>query len=165
MPLYAPCTDYPEVHDHYRELVRNVMRECPDLGGMILYSGDSGTGICHSLSLYPGRNGPRFCMKDPPGEKIRRLVTTILTTARETNPDFRVYLGPYIWGEERVPTFAHGPEGVGSWEFFDKLLNKAHVVSTPGAGFGLAGEGFLRLTAFGLPENVKKALKRIADAT
>ncbi|MFC1780904.1 LL-diaminopimelate aminotransferase, partial [Planctomycetota bacterium] len=60
---------------------------------------------------------------------------------------------PYIW----VKT----PAGVSSWEFFDKLLNEAHVVTTPGAGFGAAGEGFVRLTAFGEPENVKEALERI----
>ncbi len=69
---------------------------------------------------------------------------------------YSVYGGlnaPYIW----VKT----PDGVGSWEFFDRLLNEAHVVCTPGAGFGSAGEGFLRLTAFGRPENVKEALERI----
>jgi LL-diaminopimelate aminotransferase len=69
---------------------------------------------------------------------------------------YTVYGGlnaPYIW----VKT----PNGAGSWEFFDKLLNEAHVVCTPGAGFGSAGEGFLRLTAFGQPDNVKEALERI----
>ena len=70
---------------------------------------------------------------------------------------YTVYGGlnaPYIW----VKT----PDGVGSWEFFDALLNKAHVVGTPGAGFGPAGEGFLRLTAFGKPDDVKEALERLA---
>jgi len=69
---------------------------------------------------------------------------------------YTVYGGvnaPYIWLKT--------PDGVGSWEFFDTLLNKAHVVSTPGAGFGSVGEGYLRLTAFGRPENVKEALERI----
>ncbi len=60
---------------------------------------------------------------------------------------------PYIWLKT--------PEGVSSWEFFDILLKKAHVVTTPGVGFGSAGEGYLRLTAFGQPENVKEALERI----
>jgi LL-diaminopimelate aminotransferase len=61
---------------------------------------------------------------------------------------------PYIW----VKT----PEGLGSWEFFDLLLNKANVVTTPGVGFGPAGQGYVRLTAFGEPANVKEALDRIA---
>ena len=69
----------------------------------------------------------------------------------------RVYGGvnaPYIW----VKT----PAGMGSWEFFDLLLERAHVVSTPGAGFGPSGEGYLRLTAFGRREETEEAMERIA---
>lgn len=61
---------------------------------------------------------------------------------------------PYIW----IKT----PAGLGSWEFFDKLLHDAHVVGTPGAGFGPSGEGYLRLTAFNTLENTKEAMERIA---
>lgn len=60
---------------------------------------------------------------------------------------------PYIWLKI--------PEGFTSWEFFDKLLGEAHVVGTPGSGFGSAGEGFFRLSAFGVRENVKEAVSRI----
>ncbi|MBN2138633.1 MAG: LL-diaminopimelate aminotransferase [Sedimentisphaerales bacterium] len=70
---------------------------------------------------------------------------------------YTVYGGvnaPYIWLKT--------PDGVGSWEFFDLLLNKAHVVGTPGAGFGSAGEGYFRLTAFGTVDNVAEALDRIS---
>ncbi|MCQ2186194.1 MAG: LL-diaminopimelate aminotransferase [Bacteroidales bacterium] len=59
---------------------------------------------------------------------------------------------PYIW----VKT----PEGLGSWDFFNRLLNEIHVVTTPGAGFGNAGEGFIRITAFGLYEDCVEAMKR-----
>ena len=45
--------------------------------------------------------------------------------------------------------------------FFDELLNRAQVVGTPGAGFGAAGEGYLRLTAFNTPENTLRAVERI----
>jgi LL-diaminopimelate aminotransferase len=61
---------------------------------------------------------------------------------------------PYIW----VNT------GRDSWEFFDLLLNKAHVVCTPGAGFGKCGEGHVRISAFNSRENVVTALERIAAA-
>ena len=47
-----------------------------------------------------------------------------------------------------------------SWEFFDMLLEKAHVVGTPGSGFGQNGEGYFRLTGFGTPENTQKAMER-----
>lgn len=62
---------------------------------------------------------------------------------------------PYIWLKT--------PDGISSWEFFDKLLNEAHIVGTPGAGFGPAGEGYLRLTAFGSHEDCIEAMKRIEN--
>lgn len=61
---------------------------------------------------------------------------------------------PYIW----LKTPGH----MSSWEFFDVLLNQAKVVGTPGSGFGAAGEGYFRLTAFGTYENTIEAMKRIA---
>jgi len=63
---------------------------------------------------------------------------------------------PYIW--MRVP------EGLGSWTFFDALLARAHVVGTPGAGFGPHGEGYLRLSAFNARERVDEAIARIRRA-
>jgi len=69
---------------------------------------------------------------------------------------YSVYGGvnaPYIW--VRVPA------GQTSWGFFDKLLHDAHVVGTPGSGFGSCGEGYFRLSAFGLRENVEEAVQRI----
>lgn len=60
---------------------------------------------------------------------------------------------PYIW--------LKCPKSMGSWEFFDFLLNNAQVVGTPGAGFGKNGEGFFRLTAFGSEETTKEAVERI----
>jgi LL-diaminopimelate aminotransferase len=80
---------------------------------------------------------------------------TICTSLRKYG--YKVYGGvnaPFVW----VKT----PEGVSSWEFFDILLQKAHVVGTPGAGFGAAGQGYLRLSAFNDPANVKEAMERIA---
>ena len=61
---------------------------------------------------------------------------------------------PYIWFKT--------PEGVGSWEFFERLLHEIHVVSTPGVGFGPAGEGYIRLTAFGTRENTIAAMERLS---
>ena len=60
---------------------------------------------------------------------------------------------PYIWLKV--------PGGMTSWQFFDKLLKEAHVVGTPGSGFGSCGEGYFRLSAFGFRENVEEAVKRI----
>ena len=60
---------------------------------------------------------------------------------------------PYIWLKT--------PDGMGSWEFFDKLLKEANVVTTPGAGFGPSGEGYIRLTAFGDADATREAVARI----
>ena len=60
---------------------------------------------------------------------------------------------PYIWLET--------PGKMGSWEFFDLLLDKANVATTPGAGFGPSGEGYIRLTAFGDAQATKTAVERI----
>jgi LL-diaminopimelate aminotransferase len=53
--------------------------------------------------------------------------------------------------------------GMSSWEFFDKLLAEAHVVGTPGAGFGPSGERYFRLSAFGNRENIEEAVARIRN--
>jgi LL-diaminopimelate aminotransferase len=63
---------------------------------------------------------------------------------------------PYVW----VKT----PAGVDSWSFFDLLLSQAHVVGTPGSGFGAAGEGYFRLSAFNSRNNVNEAMRRIQGA-
>ena len=60
---------------------------------------------------------------------------------------------PYVW--------VRTPRGLGSWEFFDLLLSRANVVGTPGAGFGSCGEGYFRLSAFALREQVKEAVERV----
>ena len=63
---------------------------------------------------------------------------------------------PYIW--------MRTPKGLNSWECFDKLLTDAHVVCTPGSGFGAAGEGYVRISAFNSREKVEEAIPRICDA-
>ena len=60
---------------------------------------------------------------------------------------------PYVWCKT--------PEGMGSWDFFTLLLERANVITTPGAGFGPSGEGYIRLTAFGDAEATREAVSRI----
>ncbi|MDD6011853.1 MAG: LL-diaminopimelate aminotransferase [Oscillospiraceae bacterium] len=62
---------------------------------------------------------------------------------------------PYIWMK--------CPNGMGSWEFFDYLLEKIQVVGTPGEGFGKCGEGYFRFSTFGSPEDTKEAAKRLVE--
>ena len=60
---------------------------------------------------------------------------------------------PYVWMK--------CPEGLDSWAFFDKLLHKAQIIGTPGAGFGACGEGYFRLSSFGSPEDTAEAADRL----
>ena len=98
----------------------------------------------------------------PEGKKqIRTMVNYYMENARlmrqaMMDMGFTVYGGtdaPYLW--VRVP------EGETSWGFFDVMLHRAHVVCTPGVGLGPAGEGYVRLTAFGQHEATRQALERI----
>ena len=100
----------------------------------------------------------------PEGKKqVRATINYYMENARLmcealTDIGFKVYGGedaPYLW----VST----PKDMSSWDFFDWMLRSAHVVCTPGSGFGPSGEGFVRLTAFGTHENTEKALRRIAN--
>ncbi|MEM9537785.1 MAG: LL-diaminopimelate aminotransferase [Cyanobacteria bacterium P01_E01_bin.45] len=82
-----------------------------------------------------------------------RIIREQLTAA-----GLKVYGGvnaPYVW----VKT----PDGLTSWDFFDKLLNATHIVGTPGSGFGAAGEGYFRISAFNSRENVNEATRRIVE--
>ena len=96
-------------------------------------------------------------------EQIKQLVSFYLENAkiiREklTAAGLQVYGGvnaPYVW----VKT----PNGLTSWDFFDKLVNTCNVVGTPGSGFGAAGEGYFRISAFNSRENVEEAMKRITE--
>ena len=96
-------------------------------------------------------------------EQIKQLVSFYLENAkiiREklTAAGLKVYGGvnaPYVW----VKT----PDGLSSWDFFDKLVNTCNVVGTPGSGFGAAGEGYFRISAFNSRKNVEEAMKRITE--
>jgi LL-diaminopimelate aminotransferase len=95
-------------------------------------------------------------------KQIRTLIALYMNNAKViretlTTLGYTVYGGvnaPYIWLKT--------PDGLGSWEFFDLLLAKANLITTPGVGFGPSGEGYVRLTAFGDPDNVAIALDRIS---
>jgi LL-diaminopimelate aminotransferase len=102
----------------------------------------------------------------PEGQaEVRSLVDFYMENARIirehlTAAGLTVYGGvnaPYVW----VKT----PAGLSSWDFFDKLLHHCHVVCTPGAGFGAAGEGYCRISAFNGREQVVAAMERMQRLT
>ena len=73
-------------------------------------------------------------------------------------------IGLTVYGGDNAPyLWVKTPDGLTSWQFFDKLLSEAWVISTPGSGFGPAGEGYLRLSAFGHREDIIGAVKQIQE--
>lgn len=97
-------------------------------------------------------------------QQVRDLIEFYMTNARLlreglTSVGITVYGGvnaPYVWLKT--------PGGLSSWDFFDLLLEQGHLVGTPGSGFGAAGEGYFRLSAFNSRENVEAALDRFQSA-
>ena len=98
----------------------------------------------------------------PEGQKqIKEVIDAYLANAKIIRESliaqgFTAFGGvdsPYVWLKV--------PDGMTSWEFFDKLLDECHIVGTPGAGFGPSGEGYFRLTAFNTLEKTKQAMERI----
>jgi LL-diaminopimelate aminotransferase len=138
--------------------------------------GYDANGKAHSLnSLWNRRQTTKFngvsypvqvaaqAVYSPDGQReIKESIDYYMNNAdiiREslTNIGLRTYGGvnsPYIW----IKT----PE-MNSWEFFDTLLSQAHVVGTPGIGFGPSGEGYFRITAFNTQENTLEAMRRISN--
>ncbi|MEM9118381.1 MAG: LL-diaminopimelate aminotransferase [Cyanobacteria bacterium P01_F01_bin.56] len=96
-------------------------------------------------------------------KQVRQLIEFYLENARIireklSEAGIQTYGGvnaPYVW----VKT----PHGLSSWDFFDKLLHACNVVGTPGSGFGAAGEGYFRISAFNSRENVETAMQRIIE--
>jgi LL-diaminopimelate aminotransferase len=98
----------------------------------------------------------------PDGQKqVRDSIDFYMENARIIR-DGLAAVGLTVYGGQNAPyIWVKTPPGLGSWQLFDKLLNEAHVVGTPGAGFGPSGEGYLRLTGFGQREQTAEAVERI----
>ena len=112
---------------------------------------------------YIVQRGAEAVYSDQGQTEVKALVSFYLENAqmirdRLTEAGLKVYGGinaPYVW----VKT----PQGLSSWDFFDKLLQTANVVGTPGSGFGAAGEGYFRISAFNSRANVEEAMTRITQ--
>ena len=110
---------------------------------------------------YIVQRGAEAVYSEAGQSQIKALISFYLENAtiirqKLTEAGLAVYGGvnaPYVW----VKT----PAGLTSWDFFDKLLQTCNVVGTPGSGFGAAGEGYFRISAFNSRENVNEAMRRI----
>lgn len=95
------------------------------------------------------------------GRQCQKIVDYYMQNARLIRKTLSK-MGLKVFGGENAPyIWLKTPNGMSSWDFFEKLLQEAHVVGTPGSGFGPSGEGYFRLSAFGHRDNIKKALVSI----
>ena len=112
---------------------------------------------------YIVQRGAEAVYSEEGQSQVKTLIDFYMENARIireklTAAGLAVYGGvnaPYVW----VKT----PSGLSSWDFFDRLLSTCNVVGTPGSGFGAAGEGYFRISAFNSRENVEEAMRRIAE--
>ncbi|MFB2833444.1 LL-diaminopimelate aminotransferase [Floridanema evergladense] len=112
---------------------------------------------------YVVQKGAEAVYSEAGKAQVKALVSFYLENARIireqlTSAGIAVYGGvnaPYVWLKT--------PNNLSSWDFFDKLLQNCNVVGTPGSGFGAAGEGYFRISAFNSRENVEEAMKRITE--
>ncbi len=96
-------------------------------------------------------------------KECKKLVEYYMNNAKIIK-DGLLKMGLKVFGGENAPyIWLKTPNKMNSWDFFDKLLKEAHVVGTPGSGFGSKGEGYLRLREFGHKENVENAIKNIQE--
>jgi LL-diaminopimelate aminotransferase len=100
----------------------------------------------------------------PEGQaQIKALVSFYMENAKIIREQL-IAAGLHVYGGTNAPyVWVKTPNGLSSWDFFDKLLHTCHVVGTPGSGFGAAGEGYFRISAFNSRENVNEAMKRITE--
>jgi len=111
---------------------------------------------------YPVQRAAEAVFSDAGKSETRELTQYYLKNAALIRSEMSALGFECIGGENSPYIWVDGKRD--SWEFFDRLLNEAGVVCTPGAGFGKCGQGYIRLSAFNNYENVQKAMGRIKDA-
>ena len=113
---------------------------------------------------YVVQRGAEAIYSDEGKSQIDDLISFYMTNAKLLREGLQA-AGMTVYGGENAPyVWLQTPNGVSSWDLFDQLLNKAHVVGTPGSGFGASGEGYFRLSAFNSRENVNEALERVKSS-
>ena len=97
----------------------------------------------------------------PEGRQQTKALIDFYMTNAQLLVDGLTSVGITVFGGKHAPyVWLKTPNDMSSWDFFDKLLQKGHLVGTPGSGFGAAGEGYFRLSAFNSRENVETAIER-----
>jgi hypothetical protein len=138
LPRYTMAQDHPIVQRHYREALQKLMRAVPDLSYMSVWTNDSGAGFEHTASLYVGRNGGPYLIREwrnhdkvaqAAGQSIGRYLRNLRAAAAELNPDFDVILRiePFKVEHDHIKTEMGGHV---TWEAPSLLVRGYHVPYT-----------------------------------
>ena len=112
---------------------------------------------------YIVQRGAEAVYSDAGKAQIQALVNFYMENAAIIRKKL-IAAGIEVFGGENAPyVWVKTPNGLSSWDFFQKLLETCNVVGTPGSGFGAAGEGYFRISAFNSRENVEEAMRRIVE--
>lgn len=112
---------------------------------------------------YPVQKAAAAIFTEEGKKEVAEIITYYLENARIMKESLSV-VGYEVFGGENAPyIWVKTKNGMKSWDFFDKVLNEANVVGTPGSGFGPSGEGYFRFSAFADRENVLEAMERIKN--
>ena len=111
---------------------------------------------------YPVQKGAAAIFSEEGKAQVNALIEHYMGNAKLLR-EAATELGLAVYGGENAPyVWIACPEGVSSWDMFDKMLEEAQVVVTPGSGFGSAGEGYFRVSAFNSRQNVQEVCKRLS---
>ncbi|MEY2536302.1 MAG: LL-diaminopimelate aminotransferase [Verrucomicrobiota bacterium] len=110
---------------------------------------------------YPVQRGAEALYSDSGRQQVRELVSHYMGNAGILREAVR-QIGLKVFGGTNAPyIWVKGPEGLTSWQTFDRILNELNVVVTPGRGFGAQGEGYFRISAFNSRENAEEVARRL----
>ena len=169
-PRYNLTTAHPVVLDHYSEMLEKIMRAAPNIDYMVLWANDSGAGFEYTSSLYVGRNGGGYVIREFKGDdaiikaaadNIIRFMKTIRDAGRRVNPDFKCVLRSEMFYDEREKIWAGAEEG---------LEMEVHSLASRGFDLGYAHPSydwhrdFLLTSLFNQFADEEKPLKEQLEA-
>ena len=123
-PRFTLTLSHPAVRWHYAELMRRLMREVPELGYIYLWTNDSGSGFEYTASLYAGRNGGAYLVREwksheaiakAAADNVLRYFRTLRDAAAETRPDFRLLFNLFSFSNEEEFILNGLTEGLDLW--------------------------------------------------
>jgi hypothetical protein len=168
-PRYTLSVAHPAVRWHYAELIRSLLTEVPELGFIKMLLNDSGSGFEYTASLYTGRNGGPYVVREwRPDDEIARLAAgnviryyrTLRDAAREVNPDFHLMTGLKNIAEEQDPILAGMDEGIDLHGLAERWLQNFpyHVQLGITSFIAFIGAGLLLATATVIYQTTRAAM-------